>query len=106
MLLFNINKYSKNCYQGTFLVVVPETEKKDEEQMQVTFPKVGTVKISRKTRYKCSTRGNVLATRTQFPVMPCYAMTVHKAQGLTLTELWFTVRKSLFLVKPTFAYQR
>ena len=87
MLLFNINKYSKNCYQGTFLVVVPETEKEDEEQIHVTFPKVGTVKIGRKTWYKYSTRGNVLATRTQFSVMPCYAMTVHKAQGLTLNRV-------------------
>ena len=66
MLLFNINKYLKNGYQGTFLGVVPGAEKEDEEQIHVTFPKVGTVKIGRKTWYKYNTRGNVLATRTQF----------------------------------------
>ena len=87
MLLFNINKSLKNGYQGTFLGVVPGTENEDEKQIHVTFPKVGTVKIGRKTWYKYNTRGNVLATRTQFPVMPSYAMTVHKAQGLTLNRV-------------------
>ena len=86
MLLFNISKYLKNGYQGTFLGVVPGTGNGDE-QILATFPKVGTVKIGRKTWYKYNTRGNVLATRTQFPVMPCYAMTVHKAQGLTLNRV-------------------
>ena len=86
MLLFNIGNYLKNGYQGTFLSVVPGTGNSDE-QILATFPKVGTVKIGRKTWYKYNTRGNVLATRTQFPVMPCYAMTVHKAQGLTLSRV-------------------
>ena len=36
MLLFNVNKYLKNGYQGTFLGVVPEAEKEDEEQIHVT----------------------------------------------------------------------
>ena len=86
MLLFNVNKHLKNGYQGTFLGVDPETGNNDE-QLIVTFPKVGTVKVDRKTWYKYNTRGTVLATRTQFPVMPCYAMTVHKAQGLTLNRV-------------------
>ena len=83
MLLYNINKYLKNGYQGTFLSVDAE----NDEQLVVTFPNVGTVKVGRKTWYKYETRGCVLATRTQFPVTPCYAMTVHKAQGLTLNRV-------------------
>jgi hypothetical protein len=51
----------KNGYQGTFLGVDPETGNNDE-QLIVTFPKVGTVKVGRKTWYKYNTRGTVLAT--------------------------------------------
>ena len=83
MLLYNINKYLKNGYQGTFLSVDAE----NDEQLLVAFPNVGTVKVGRKTWYKYDTRGCVLLTRTQFPVAPCYAMTVHKAQGLTLNRV-------------------
>ena len=86
MLLFNINQHLKHGYHGMFLAVDLGTGNNDE-QILVTFPKVGTVKVGRKTWYKYDTRGTVLATRTQFPVMPCYAMTVHKAQGLMLNRV-------------------
>ena len=81
MLLFNINKHLRNGSQGVFLSIDPENGK---DQLPVSFPTIGTVKIQRKTWSKYDTKGNVIGTRIQFPLRSCYAMTVHKAQGLTL----------------------
>ena len=81
MLLFNINKYLRNGSQGVFLRIDPEN---GEDQLLVSFPTIGTVKIQRKTWSKFDSKGNVIGTRIQFPLRPCYAITVHKAQGLTL----------------------
>lgn len=83
MLLFNINKHLKNGNQGVFLGTDPDAAN-GEDQLLVTFPKSGTVKIERKTWSRYDSNGTVIGTRTQFPLRACYAMTVHKAQGLTL----------------------
>ena len=61
MLLYNINDNLKNSYQGEF---------------------VGTDPLFRYTP-----DGNVQDTWTQFPIIPCYAITMHKSQSLTLNSV-------------------
>ncbi|XP_028415618.1 ATP-dependent DNA helicase PIF1-like [Dendronephthya gigantea] len=78
MLLFNINDHLKNGCRGRFVRV------NEDGQLFVYFAKVGTVCIERRTWYKYDRNGGVKASRTQFPISPCYAITVHKAQGLTI----------------------
>jgi ATP-dependent DNA helicase PIF1 len=83
MLLYNINDNLRNGSQGKFVGGDP----KNKECLVVNFPKVGNVSISRRTWYKYDENGKVKASRTQFPIIPSYAITVHKAQSLTLSRV-------------------
>ena len=82
MLLYNINDNLKNGCQGEFVSSDPE----DENKILVSFPTAGTVSLNRRTWIKYAPDGSVQGTRTQFPIIPCYAITVHKSQGLTLNS--------------------
>ncbi|CAB3976673.1 ATP-dependent DNA helicase PIF1 [Paramuricea clavata] len=83
MLLYNINDNLRNGLQGKFVGGDP----KNKECLIVNFPKVGNVSISRRTWYKYDENGRVKASRTQFPIIPSYAITDHKAQSLTLSRV-------------------
>ena len=50
----------------------------------VNFVGVGKVPIERQTWFKVDRNGKVIGQRSQFPLVPCYASTCHKTQGLTL----------------------
>ncbi|CAB4018113.1 ATP-dependent DNA helicase PIF1 [Paramuricea clavata] len=80
MLLCNINDNLKNGYQGEFIGSDPD----DENKVIVNFPTTGTVSLSRRTWFKYARDGKVQGSRTQFPILRCYAITVHKSQSLTL----------------------
>lgn len=82
MLLYNINSQLRNGSQGTFIDI-----SEDNDELFVNFPIVGTVSISRRTWYEFDKNGCVKASRTQFPVTPCYATTVHKAQSLNMNAV-------------------
>ena len=82
MLLYNINSQLRNGLQGTFIDI-----SEDNDELFVDFPIVGTVRISRRTWYEFDKNGCVKASRTQFPVTPCYATTVHKAQSLNMNAV-------------------
>ena len=73
LLLYNISEDLRNGTTGKLVKV-------EEDSLTVAFPKVGHKKIARKTWY-------VLGSRTQFPVVPSYAVTVHKSQGMTLNSV-------------------
>ena len=81
MLLYNLNRNLRNGSRGTFLGMATDNE------MKVQFPKSGVVKVPRKTWYAMDREGKSIGSRTQFPIVPCYATTAHKAQGLTLDSL-------------------
>ncbi|XP_028404093.1 ATP-dependent DNA helicase PIF1-like [Dendronephthya gigantea] len=82
MFLYNINDDLKNGYKGEYVGI-----NEDEEHLIVNFPKVGNVPIARRTWYKFDTNGRIQGSRTQFPLAPCYAITVHKAQSTTLERV-------------------
>ena len=54
---------------------------------QKTFSNVGTVAIDRRVLYKYDQNGCAQASRTQFPLTPCYATTVHKGHTPTLDAI-------------------
>lgn len=83
ILLYNINDNLKNGYQGEFVSVDPE----NDDKVIVNFPTTGSVRLSRKSWIKYAPNGEVRGSRTQFPIHPCYAITVHKSQSLTLDSV-------------------
>ena len=83
ILLYNINDHLKNGYMGEYVGI----DEADEERLIVNFPNVGNVAVARRTWYKFDTNGRILGNRTQFPLAPCYAITVHKAQSTTLESV-------------------
>ena len=61
-----------------------ENKEPDNQRLLLCFPITGTVAIERKTWYRYNKHGTIEASRTQFPLAPCYAITVHKAQSLNM----------------------
>ena len=84
ILLYNINAKLKNGYRGQFVGLQPSNDGND--RLLVDFPGAGVVSLERKTWYKYDKNGNVIGSRTQYPISLCYAITVHKAQGLTIDK--------------------
>ena len=83
ILLYNINDHLKNGYRGEYVGI----DEGDDDHVIVNFPKVGNVAIGRRTWYKFDAKGRIQGSRTQFPLAPCYAITVHKAQSTTLESV-------------------
>ena len=83
ILLYNINDNLKNGYQGEFVGV----DTHHDDKVIVNFPTVGSVRLSRRSWIKYAPNGEVQGSRTQFPIHPCYAITVHKSQSLTLNSV-------------------
>ena len=77
MLIWNISDQLMNGSSGIFL-------KESEDQLLIDFPDKGKVNLSRVIWHKRSTTGHIIGTRKQFPIVPMYAITCHKSQGLTL----------------------
>lgn len=77
MLLYNISEDLRNGSTGVLCKV-------EEDNLTVNFHKVGKKQITRQTWYSYERSGEILGSRTQFPIVPSYAVTVHKSQGMTL----------------------
>ena len=78
MLLWNKNKKLRNGTTGTFV------RADGDDHIIVRFENVGEVSLKREEWFKRNRYGETVGSRTQFPIMLCYATTCHKAQGLTL----------------------
>ena len=83
ILLYNINDHLKNGYRGEYVGI----DEENEERLIVKFPNVGNVAVARRTWYNFDINGRTQGSRTQFPLAPCYAITVHKAQSTTLENV-------------------
>ena len=81
MLLANLDM-DAGLANGSLGVVV----KISETEITVNFPKAGEVKLERR-EYSITNNGQVLATRLQYPLRLSYAISSHKAQGLTLDRI-------------------
>ena len=78
MLVWNLSESLKNGSQRIFLGV------EQNQLLAVNFPDVGKVLIERQTWVKVDRSGKIIGQRNQYPLVPSYASTCHKAQGLTL----------------------
>ena len=83
MLLYNINNKLRNGSRERF-IGLKEAENGKDQRVVVRFPTTGTVSLERRTWLKYDKNGIVQGSRTQFPITPCYAITAHKAQSLTM----------------------
>lgn len=78
MLVWNKSDRLRNGSRGTFV------GRNGEDNIEVHFEGIGKISIKQEKWQKSNRYGEVVGHRTQFPVILCYAITCHKAQGLTL----------------------
>ena len=77
MLLWNKSDHLKNGSIGVFKDV-------QNDALLVSLEGVGVVEVKRETWIKSNHAGVAVGSVSQFPVIPSYAITCHKSQGLTL----------------------
>ena len=77
MITWNISDTLKNGTSATFLGV-------KDGLLEVEVPEQGIIILKQETWLKRNRSGEVVGSRTQFPVVLFYASTCHRAQGLTL----------------------
>ena len=82
MLSYNINDQLKNGVCGQFV-----GQNDVEDGLLVRFPKVGMVTLRRRTWFKYDSTGKTQCSRSQFPLVLCYAITAHKSQSLTMDNI-------------------
>ena len=78
MLLWNRNEHLCNGTTGTFL------GQHGTNHILVDFEGVGQIRLKRELWQKRGRSGEVVGSRTQYPVALSYATTCHKSKGLTL----------------------
>lgn len=77
MLVWNVSDKLRNGSPGRFLGV-------KKGNLEVHFEGHGKVQIQKQTWSKRNRAGEVVGSRSQFPIVLFYACTCHKVQGLTL----------------------
>ena len=80
MLIWNKSDELRNGSPGIYVA-------KNGSFIEVEFAMVGMVKLKRETWENRGKHGEVVGTRTQFPVILMYATTCHKVQGLTFKSV-------------------
>ena len=79
MVVWNVSEQVKNGTSGRFIGV-------KGERLEVEVSNVGRVLLKRETWSKVNRRGNIVGSRSQFPLVLFYSCTCHKTQGLTLSK--------------------
>ncbi|GJY00786.1 ATP-dependent DNA helicase PIF1-like protein [Tanacetum coccineum] len=99
MLLRNVNPSQGLC-NGTRLIITDLGQFVIRAQI-LTGSNVGqTVLISRITLTSTQTQWPFVMKRQQFPVKPCYAMTINKSQGQSLNHV------GIYLPNPVFSHDQ
>ena len=96
MLQFNIKSQLKKGSCLAF-VDIQTQDNGNDDQLLVT------VALDRKTWYKYDKSSGLLWTCTQYPLSLCYAITVHKAHGLTIDKIVVVNCSQEFIQGQTYA---
>jgi ATP-dependent DNA helicase PIF1 len=96
MLLRNLNVQQGLC-NGTRIVLTRIGARSVEGTILTGRLKGNTVSIPKVLlRHSGEAQAKVSFYRYQFPLVPCYAMTINKSQGQTLTEVVLMLRSQVF----------
>ena len=94
IILRNINKKLGIC-NGTRAIVTgmkPNTIR----VFIITGRSAGTTTTLFRIKFKTNGRDNIAMTRLQFPIKPCFAMTINKSQGQTLEVVGVNLEQNAF----------
>jgi ATP-dependent exoDNAse (exonuclease V) alpha subunit len=94
-MYLNNSKSNLNIYNGTIGVITDVNVESKLVRVSFSVPK-GIVDIDIKTEINYFTVNGNNASRQQFPIQNCYALTVHKTQGLTLQHISISLDNQIF----------
>uniref|UniRef100_A0A8R7PL91 DNA helicase Pif1-like 2B domain-containing protein n=1 Tax=Triticum urartu TaxID=4572 RepID=A0A8R7PL91_TRIUA len=95
MLLRNLNQAAGLC-NGTRMIITDLGDRLIEAQI-ITGPNIGeTVYIPKIMLCTKNKRWTFTLERRQFPIRVCYAMTINKSQGQTLSAVGLYLRNPVF----------
>ena len=95
MLLRNLNQSEGLC-NGTRLIITSLGDKVIEGQIMTSTHKSKIVIIPRISLTLKNTRWPFVLQRRQYPIKVCYAMTINKSQGQTLSKVGVYLKKPVF----------
>jgi ATP-dependent exoDNAse (exonuclease V) alpha subunit len=94
-MYLNNSKSNLNIYNGTIGIITDVNVESNLVQISFSVPG-GIVDIEVKPNISYFTINGNHASRFQFPIQNCYALTVHKTQGLTLCYITISLDDQIF----------
>ena len=88
-------KSNPNICNGTIRVITDINNNTNSVRVSFSIPN-GIIDLEIKPNTDYFTINGNHASRTQFPIQNCYALTVHKTQGLTLNNISISLDEQIF----------